>query len=89
MPYGICFFTTVIATSVGDVPDVVIDGENGLIVPPRDVIALADAMEKLLVDRRLRDSLATGAARFAKEKLSWPHIAEVTYHAYRRALDSR
>jgi glycosyltransferase involved in cell wall biosynthesis len=78
----------VIATNVGGLPDVVINGENGLIVPPRDVKALADAMEKLLVDRRLRDSLATGAGRFAKEKLSWPRIAEVTHDAYRRALDS-
>jgi glycosyltransferase involved in cell wall biosynthesis len=83
------FSRPVIATNVGDVPDVVIDGENGLIVPSRDAKALADAMEKLLVDRRLRDSLATGAARIAKEKLSWPRIADVTHDAYRRALDSR
>ncbi len=83
------FARPVIATSVGDVPDVVIDGQTGLIVPPRDGKALADAMEKLLLDRRLRDSLATGAARSAKERLSWPHIADVTYDAYRRALNSR
>jgi glycosyltransferase involved in cell wall biosynthesis len=82
------FARPVIATSVGDVPDVVIDGQTGLIVPPRDGKALADAMEKLLVDRRLRDSLATGAARSAKEKLSWRRIAEVTYGAYCRAIDS-
>jgi len=83
------FARPVIATSVGDVPEVVIDGQTGLIVPPRDRKALADAMEALLVDRRLRDSLAAGAARFANEKLSWPRIADVTYDAYRRALDSR
>jgi glycosyltransferase involved in cell wall biosynthesis len=82
------FARPVIATSVGDVPDVVIDGGTGLIVPPRDGKALADAMEKLLVDRRLRDSLATGAARFAKEKLSWPRIADATHDTYRRALNS-
>jgi glycosyltransferase involved in cell wall biosynthesis len=45
-------------------------------------------MEKLLVDHRLRDSLATGAVRFAKEKLSWPRIADATYDTYRRALNS-
>ena len=78
----------VIATSVGDVPDVVIDGETGLLVPPRDVKALADAMEKLLVERELRDSLARGAARTAKEKLSWPRIADMTDGAYRRAIDT-
>jgi glycosyltransferase involved in cell wall biosynthesis len=83
------FSRPVIATDVGGLPDVVIDGQTGLLVPPRDEIALADAMEKLLLDRRLRDSLATGAARFAREKLSWPRIAEVTYETYRTAIDSR
>ena len=78
----------VIATNVGDVADVVIDGRTGLIVPPRDARALADAMEKVLVDRKLRDSLATGAARFAKEKLSWPCVADATYDTYRRAFKS-
>jgi glycosyltransferase involved in cell wall biosynthesis len=78
----------VIATSVGDVPEAVIDGQTGLIVPPRDGNALADAMEKLVADRRLRDSLATGAARFAKERLSWPRIADMMQDVYRRALGS-
>jgi glycosyltransferase involved in cell wall biosynthesis len=76
----------VIATRVGDVPDVVIDGQTGLLVPPRDGGALADAMEKLLLDRRLRDALAAGASRFAKEKLSWARIAELTCDTYLRAL---
>lgn len=76
----------VIATDVGDVPDVVIDGRTGLIIPPRDGMALADALEKVLTDRQLRDSLATGAVRFAREKLCWPHIAEATHDAYRRAI---
>ncbi len=82
------FARPVIATSVGDVPDVVVDGQTGLIVPPRDGKALADAMEKLLLDPRLRDSLATGAARAAKEKLSWPRIADLTYGTYCRAMNS-
>ena len=82
------FARPVIATGVGDVPDVVIDGQTGLIIPPRDGKALADEMEKLLLDRRLRDSLATGAARAAKEKLSWPRIADLTYGTYCRAMNS-
>jgi glycosyltransferase involved in cell wall biosynthesis len=80
------FARPVIATDVGDVPDVVIDGQSGLIVPPRDGNALADAMEKVLLDRALRDSLAAGAARLAKEKLSWPRIADATDSVYRRAM---
>ena len=80
------FSRPVVATDVGDVPDVVIDGQTGLIVPARDGKALADAMERFLVDRPLRDSLATGAGRFAREKLSWPRIADLTCGTYRRAL---
>ena len=88
-PTAFALSRPVIATDVGGLPDVVIDGQNGLLVPPRDEMALADAMEKLLLDRRLRDSLALGAARFAKEKLSWSRIADLTHDAYRRAIDSR
>lgn len=88
---GVCalafaFARPVVATRTGDVPEVVIDGETGLLVPPRDAQALADAMAKLLVERRLRDSLAAGASRFAREKLAWPRIAEMTCDTYRRAI---
>ena len=78
----------VIATDVGDVPDVVIDGQTGLIVPPRDGNALANAMERLLVDPYLYDSLAAGAVRFANEKLSWNHVANVTVGSYHRAMSA-
>lgn len=78
----------VIATDVGDMPESVIDGHTGLIVPPRDATALANAMERLLIDHRLRASLASGAGRFAAERLTWPRIAELTEGTYRRAVAS-
>jgi glycosyltransferase involved in cell wall biosynthesis len=89
---GVCtlafaFARPVVATRTGDVPEVVINGETGLLVPPRDAQALADAMAKLLVERRLRDSLAAGAGRFAKEKLAWPRIADLTCDTYHRAIN--
>jgi glycosyltransferase involved in cell wall biosynthesis len=77
----------VVATSVGALPEVVIDGQTGLLVPPRDVVALADALEGLLTDRGLRDALAAGAGRFARDKLAWPHIADLLHGTYRRAID--
>ncbi|HWH46511.1 MAG TPA: glycosyltransferase family 4 protein [Burkholderiales bacterium] len=76
----------VIATDVGDVPDVVIDGKTGFMIPPRDAQALADAMEKVLVDRRFRDLLSTGATLLAKERLAWPHLAGLTATTYCRAI---
>jgi glycosyltransferase involved in cell wall biosynthesis len=53
--------TPVVSTRVGGVPEVVRDGENGLLVPAGDVAALANAIRALLEDDALHDRLAAGA----------------------------
>ncbi|HEX4680561.1 MAG TPA: glycosyltransferase family 4 protein [Gaiellaceae bacterium] len=53
--------TPVVSTAVGGVPEVVRDGENGLLVPAGDVPALATALRRMLDDDALRDRLAAGA----------------------------
>jgi len=54
--------TPVIASSVGGIPEIVRDGENGLLVPSGDVDALAGAIRRLLGDDALRRRLAEAAA---------------------------
>jgi glycosyltransferase involved in cell wall biosynthesis len=51
----------VIASRVGGIPDQVSEGENGLLIPPEDVPALADAMTRLVTDNELRSRLRKGA----------------------------
>ncbi|HSC71764.1 MAG TPA: glycosyltransferase, partial [Candidatus Methylomirabilis sp.] len=54
----------VVATAVGGTSEVVVEGETGLLVPPRDPAALADAMLKLLGDRGLAEAFGrAGRAR--------------------------
>jgi glycosyltransferase involved in cell wall biosynthesis len=53
--------TPVVATAVGGVPEVVADGENGLLVPPNDSEALAAALRTVLEDDALRARLAAAA----------------------------
>lgn len=53
--------TPMVATAVGGVPEVVRDGENGLLVPPRDPAALAGALERIVADGELRARLARAA----------------------------
>lgn len=51
----------VVATAVGGVPEVVQDGENGLLVPPGDPDRLAGALRRILEEEGLRDRLAAAA----------------------------
>jgi glycosyltransferase involved in cell wall biosynthesis len=65
--------TPVIATSVGGVPEIVVHGENGLLVPPGDPGALAGAIRRFLADGALRARLVAGAApsaeRFSADRI--------------------
>jgi 2-deoxystreptamine N-acetyl-D-glucosaminyltransferase/2-deoxystreptamine glucosyltransferase len=54
--------TPVLATSVGGVPEVVHDGENGLLVPAGDAAALSAAIARFFAEPGLRERLAAGAA---------------------------
>jgi glycosyltransferase involved in cell wall biosynthesis len=65
--------TPVIATDVGGIPEVLHDGENGLLVPAGDVDAVAAAIERLARDDALRASLAAAAAP-SVEHLAEPRI---------------
>jgi glycosyltransferase involved in cell wall biosynthesis len=51
----------VVATNVDGSPEVVVDGETGVLVPPADPVALADAICSLLQDEALRVSMAEAA----------------------------
>lgn len=56
----------IVATNVGGIPDSVEDGYDGLLVPPKEPIALAQAMDRILDDETFRKSLI--AHGFAKAK---------------------
>jgi glycosyltransferase involved in cell wall biosynthesis len=56
-----------VVTRVGGTPEVVADGVNGYLVPPRDPAALAAGLARLLGDRALRDGLGAAAAARAQD----------------------
>jgi glycosyltransferase involved in cell wall biosynthesis len=59
--------TPVVATRVGGVPEIVDDGENGVLVPPGDAAAFADALRRCLGDERLRANAAPSVSRFSPQ----------------------
>lgn len=64
-----------VASPVGGVPDAVIDGETGLLVPPAPD-AIAGAIGTLVNDAELRSRMAARARQRVVEDFTWPRIAE-------------
>lgn len=83
IPIAYAFKKPVITTSVGCLPDVVVEGQTGLIVPPHDVPALAEAMLRLLNDDELREILGRNAHHKMRDELGWDKIASTTYNTYK------
>ena len=78
--------TPVIATNAGGAPDIVTDGVNGLLVPMRDSVSMAEAMVRLSHDVSFAEEMraagiATVATRFGVER----HV-EAVCETYRSVL---
>ena len=80
------FGKPVVVTNVGDFPNLVTNNNEGIIVPPRDSNALAEAIIKLLKDDRLRKKMSRNALKKAKE-LSWDNIAKMHIKVYEEVLN--
>jgi glycosyltransferase involved in cell wall biosynthesis len=77
----------VVATSVGGLRDLVVDGETGLTVPARDPAALRAALERLLGDRELRRRLGAAGRERARIHFSWDAVTDATLAAYAEAAE--
>jgi glycosyltransferase involved in cell wall biosynthesis len=76
----------VVATNVGGLRDLVVDGETGLVVPPRDSAALRVALDRLLVDKALRRRLGAAGRERARARFSWEAATDATIAAYAEAV---
>jgi len=76
----------VVATSVGGIPDVVVDGETGLLVPPGDVRALGDAIIRLFHDHALRHEMELRARELAVRRFALDVWARRLSQIYRAVL---
>ena len=78
----------VIATKVGGVPEIVIDGETGILVQPDSPDALASAMKQLATNERLRMRLGNAGLQRAQQ-FRWDAIAEQYIALYSHAIGRR
>jgi glycosyltransferase involved in cell wall biosynthesis len=78
----------VVASRAGGIPDKVEDGRSGVLFEPRDVGALAEGLERVLVDGDLRSRMGRAGRRRVVERFSWRSIARRTVEVYAELLRS-
>jgi glycosyltransferase involved in cell wall biosynthesis len=72
----------VVATAVGGVPEMIENGRTGLLVPPHDATALANAITRVLTDHPLADMLARAGHDMVHERFSVQAMARAVSAIY-------
>jgi glycosyltransferase involved in cell wall biosynthesis len=79
--------TPVIATTGGALPEVV--GDAGMLIPPADAAALADAIRQLLNDQQAQQRMSEAGKKRVREQFNWERAARKTLEIYREVLATR
>lgn len=78
-----------VATTAGGIPEVMVDGETGFLVPPRDHRAMAAKLVLLLKDEGLRTRMGAAALARARERFTVDRMVEGTAAEYERLVKRR
>jgi glycosyltransferase involved in cell wall biosynthesis len=74
----------IVGTTAGGIPEVVVDGETGLLVPPRDHEAMASAIVTLLKDEGLRTRMGEAGRARAESLFTADRMVQETLKVYQR-----
>ena len=94
-PFGLVYVEAalaerpVIASNAGGAPEIIEHGETGLLVPPQDTAALADAILTILDDRTTSQEMGRRGRQLALERFTWPRYLEQLREVYDRVLDEQ
>jgi glycosyltransferase involved in cell wall biosynthesis len=79
----------IVATTAGGIPEIIEDGVNGLLAPPRDSHALADAIVRALKNSDLRRRLGDAGFARVRERFTVERMVQQTADVYARVTASR
>ena len=89
IPVAYSYGIPVVATAVGGLIDVVVEGVTGMLTPANDPDAFADAVLKMLDDPERLKNMGRFAEDFCKAELSWDSIAVKTLSVYSNLVNDR
>ena len=86
VPQAFATRKTVVVTDVGGLTELVKDEQNGLVIPPENALAMADAILKILEDLTLKQKFENNAYELAKRCLSFDSMMNDTLELYESLL---
>ena len=79
----------VVVSNVGGLAEIVENNKSGLIVPPADPEATADALEKLILDKELRKRLGKKGREIVREKYFWDDNVKLMMDIYKKVVERK
>lgn len=86
VPIAYAFQKPVVVTDVGSIPEVVEVEKTGLVIPPKDPLALANAIIFLLKNENLRRKMGNNGYQKMKKELSWNVVMKETLAVYKMLI---
>ena len=78
-----------IVTDINGSREIILPGENGVIIPPRDPVALYDAMLSMLTDGEAREKMARNAREMIASRYEQGYVRKCLYDYYDQVLKTR
>jgi len=88
LPQAMLMNKPVIGTNIGSIPEVVIDNETAILIPPNDPQQISDALQKIEQDQTLRGSLSEAGRRHALRKITKKSMIASTLDIYKKVTKS-
>ncbi|GHA53399.1 glycosyltransferase family 4 protein [Pontibacter akesuensis] len=82
-----CFNLPSVVTDINGCNEIIADGENGLIIPPKNTVKLQKAMERLVEDKQLYAHLKSNARKMIVARYDQQHFWELLYQEYQEQLE--
>ncbi len=79
----------VVASNVGGIPELALDGKTGYLVPHSDSKALASAINKLLANPRTAKEMGQAGQKYVQQKFDCRHMIDKTAQLYRQLLNNK
>lgn len=80
---------SVIGSNIGGIPDIIQDGETGLLVPEKDIMGISKAIIELIENEELREFIALKGYKMVKDKFSWEKIGKKYLNIYKALLKEK